>query len=67
LLIKWEAGLPKSFVIMFSCSSSEEEGSKGFLISNSAKIHPTDQTSIAAVYFFHERMTSGARYHRVAM
>jgi hypothetical protein len=29
-------------------------------------MHPIDHMSIALVYFFHDRITSGARYHRVA-
>ena len=29
-------------------------------------MQPTDQTSMALVYSFHESMISGARYHRVA-
>jgi hypothetical protein len=42
-------------------------GRSTFLLINSAKIQPTDQTSIAPVYYFHERITSGALYHLVAM
>ena len=60
-------GFPISFVIIASYSSSEAAGSNGFRIINSAKIHPTDHTSIAAVYFFHDKITSGALYHLVAI
>tara|TARA_B110001469_G_C9612247_1_gene304610 strand:- start:794 stop:952 length:159 start_codon:yes stop_codon:yes gene_type:complete len=52
---------------MLSYSSSEVAGRRGFLMISSARMHPTDQTSIAAVYFLHERITSGALYQRVAM
>jgi len=52
---------------MFSYSSSDVAGNKGFLIISSARMQPTDHTSIAAVYFLQERMTSGALYQRVAM
>jgi hypothetical protein len=66
-LTSFEEGLPKSFVIIASYSSSDAAGSNGFRIINSAKMHPTDHTSIAAVYFFHDKITSGALYHLVAM
>jgi len=46
---------------------SDDAGSSGFRIISSARMQPTDHTSIAAVYFFHDRMTSGARYHLVAI
>lgn len=62
-----DEGLPRSLVIMFNYSSSEPAGRSGLRIINSAKIQPTDQTSIAAVYFFHDKMTSGALYHLVAI
>jgi len=52
---------------MFNYSSSEVAGNSGFLMINSARMHPTDQTSIAAVYFLQDNITSGARYHLVAM
>jgi len=52
---------------MLSYSSSEASGKSGFLMMSSAKIQPTAQTSIAAVYFFQERITSGALYHLVAI
>jgi hypothetical protein len=52
---------------MFSYSSSDPAGNKGFLMISSARIHPTDHTSIAPVYFFHDNITSGALYHLVAI
>jgi len=52
---------------MLSYSSSDVAGKRGFLIISSAKIQPTDQTSIAAVYFLQDNITSGALYHLVAM
>ena len=42
-------------------------GSRGFLMMSSARMQPTDQTSIFESYFFQERITSGALYHLVAM
>jgi len=60
-------GFPNSLVIMLSCSSSEPAGSRGFLIISSARIQPTDHTSIAELYFLQERITSGALYHLVAI
>ena len=41
-------------------------GKSCFRTSISAKIQPTDQTSTAEVYSTMERMSSGARYQRVA-
>jgi len=41
-------------------------GKKGFLLNNSAKIQPTDQTSTAEVYSIHDKSNSGALYHLVA-
>ncbi|KAH3680379.1 hypothetical protein WICPIJ_008295 [Wickerhamomyces pijperi] len=38
----------------------------GFPLNISAKMHPTDQTSIAVVYSWNVSMISGARYHLVA-
>jgi len=66
-LTSFDDGLPKSLVIMLSYSSSEPAGNNGFLMSSSARMQPTDQTSIAELYFFHERITSGALYHLVAI
>nr|GMD10510.1 Protein PAF1-like protein [Ipomoea batatas] len=40
-------------------------GNKGSLVIISPRIHPTDQTSIAAVYSEQLRSSSGARYQRV--
>ena len=60
-------GLPSNFVIMLSCSSSEPAGNNGFLMRSSARMHPTAHTSIAELYFFHDKMTSGALYQRVAI
>jgi hypothetical protein len=52
---------------MLSYSSSEAAGSSGLRMISSARMHPTDQTSIAAVYFLHDKITSGALYHLVAI
>jgi len=52
---------------MFNCSSSEVAGKSGLRIMSSAKMQPTDQTSMAAVYFLQDRITSGALYHLVAI
>lgn len=41
-------------------------GKSGLPLNISAKIHPTDQTSIAFVYSLKVNMISGARYHLVA-
>jgi hypothetical protein len=60
-------GLPNNFVIIFNYSSSDPAGRRGFLIISSANIHPTDHTSIAPVYFFQDKITSGALYHLVAI
>jgi len=54
-------------VIIFNYSSSDPAGSNGFLMISSARMQPTDQTSIAPVYFFQDKITSGARYHLVAI
>jgi len=67
LLTSFALGFPNNLVIIFSYSSSDPAGNKGFLMISSAKIQPTDQTSIAPVYFFHDKITSGALYHLVAM
>ncbi len=42
-------------------------GKIGSLMSISAKMQPTLQTSMEVEYFFQERMSSGARYHLVVM
>ena len=60
-------GLPMRSVINYICSSSEVAGRRGFLVINSASIHPTDHTSMAVLYLFQERITSGALYHLVAI
>lgn len=41
-------------------------GKRGFPLNISAKIQPTDHTSIAFVYSLNVNMISGARYHLVA-
>jgi len=52
---------------MLNYSSSEVAGRSGFLIISSARMQPTDQTSIADVYLRQDKMTSGALYHLVAI
>ena len=41
-------------------------GNRGLPLSISARMQPTDQTSIALVYSLNVNMISGARYQRVA-
>src|SRR5271156_5363398 len=41
-------------------------GKRGLPLNISARIQPTDQTSMALVYSLNVSMISGARYHRVA-
>ena len=66
-LIRSWLGDPISSVIICIISYSLCAGSSTLRLINSARMQPTDQTSIAPVYYLHERMTSGARYQRVAM
>ena len=60
-------GLPIKSVIIYIYSSSDVAGNKGFRVISSAKMQPTDHTSIAVEYLFQDKMTSGALYHLVAM
>ena len=64
---KSSLGFPINSVISKIYSSSEVAGNNGFLLINSARMHPTDQTSIDVVYLFQDKITSGALYHLVAM
>jgi hypothetical protein len=41
-------------------------GKIGLRPMSSAKMHPTLHISMALVYFFQDKITSGARYHLVA-
>ena len=65
--INAESGLPIKFAIIIICSYSVCAGRSGLRRINSARMQPTLQTSIEAVYCLVERMTSGARYHLVAI
>lgn len=65
--IRSELGDPTNSVIICIISYSLVAGKRTLRRINSARMQPTDQTSIAAVYCFQDKITSGARYHRVAM
>jgi len=51
--------------ILFSSSISDLPGKSGFLVRNSAKMHPTDHISIGQLYSLVPSSNSGDRYQRV--
>lgn len=48
------------------CDLQSLPGNRGFPLSISARMQPTDHTSMALVYSLKVNMISGARYHLVA-